>query len=303
MKQLGTEGLIEYIKHAIDLESAVAGQNAIIQQYEAVSKQKEPVLKLEQEPQQPFMRKTADPLLFKWGIIITIIGVLLFLSAGLCDPPEAGIFTGLLSMIFGIGFFCVHHMAVSKDEKIYGRELAEYTNKRNSVLQKNKQIQAQYYSDKRNWDASNNEALAYLNGKLHESEATVQQYYSADVVFPKYRNLPALTMIYEYLTTGRCSELTGPNGAYNLYESELRQNTIISQMSVIISKLDEIKYNQYILYETVVNIQRDTRTAVAEISAIRGYTYALTELAALNTYYNGIAAQSASAMAYYQALN
>lgn len=301
--QLNTEGLIEYIKHAIDLESAVAGQNEIIQQYETVSKQKEPALMLEQEPQRPVMMKTVNPGIFKGGVFFAIVGILFFLCTGITEPPAAATITGMFSLLCGVCLLAVHFRHVDNDEKIYEREATKYNEKRNHIIQKNKQIQAQYHSDKQKWDASNNKALAYLNEKLHECEASVQQYYSAEVIFPKYRNLPALTMFYEYLTTGRCSELTGPNGAYNLYESELRQNTIISQMNVIISKLDEIKANQYILYETVKGIQRDTRAAIAEIAAIRGYTYVLTELAALNTYYNGIAAQSTSAMAFYQALN
>ena len=41
-------------------------------------------------------------------------------------------------------------------------------------------------------------------------------------VFPKYLDILAVSKIYEYLVTGRVTSLTGANGAYTLYESEMR---------------------------------------------------------------------------------
>ena len=124
--------------------------------------------------------------------------------------------------------------------------------------------------------------LFKLNASLANSNELLEQYYSVDVIFPKYRNLPALTSIYEYLASGRCDELTGPNGAYNLYELELRQNTVISQLNTIISNLEQIQQNQQMLYRELVQITQNTRKIVGELSAIRNYTYAMAEFTALN---------------------
>ena len=89
---------------------------------------------------------------------------------------------------------------------------------------------------------------------LKEVYQTEHDYLSPGILFPKYATLPAVTTMYEYFVTGRCSELTGPNGAYNLYESELRQNTIIEKLDVITYKLDEIKANQYTLYQAMQSV-------------------------------------------------
>ena len=62
----------------------------------------------------------------------------------------------------------------------------------------------------------------------------------------------AVTQIHEYLETGRCSPLDGPDGAYNLFERELRANQIIAQLSQIVVRLDEIRQLQY---EIVAAIQ------------------------------------------------
>ena len=63
--------------------------------------------------------------------------------------------------------------------------------------------------------------------KMQATESMLRKLYSKDIVHQKYRNFIAISQIYEYFDTGRCTELEGPNGAYNLFESELRQNIII----------------------------------------------------------------------------
>lgn len=71
--------------------------------------------------------------------------------------------------------------------------------------------------------------------------------YLPNIIFIKYRTLPALATIYEYLMSGRCTTLEGPDGAYNLYESEIRANMIITKLDLVIEKLEEIKNAQYML--------------------------------------------------------
>ena len=39
--------------------------------------------------------------------------------------------------------------------------------------------------------------------------------------------MTAMCTMYEYFVTGRCDKLSGADGAYNLYETEVRQNIII----------------------------------------------------------------------------
>ena len=81
-----------------------------------------------------------------------------------------------------------------------------------------------------------------------------ERYYLPDVIFAKYRDMAAIATMYEYLKSGRCVSLEGPNGAYNLYETELRANAVISKLDVVIAKLDKIKNNQYVLYSTMKSI-------------------------------------------------
>ena len=89
--------------------------------------------------------------------------------------------------------------------------------------------------------------IPQLNAELHQnrqalaaSEASLQRYYSANVLYPKYRALVPVLAMWEYLDSGRCGELTGHGGAYDVYESEVRLNAInakLDSLSQQISKL------------------------------------------------------------------
>lgn len=81
-----------------------------------------------------------------------------------------------------------------------------------------------------------------------------ERYYSPDIIFGKYRDFAPVATIYEYLKAGRCTTLEGPDGAYNLYESELRSNTIIAKLDVVIEKLEELKNTQYMLCNALEDI-------------------------------------------------
>lgn len=101
-----------------------------------------------------------------------------------------------------------------------------------------------------------------LRKRLNESKTVLNQLYDVGIIFPKYRNFTSINMICEYLQSGRCDKLTGPDGAYNLYESELRANIIIEKLDDIIISLDDIKYNQSLIYSAI----RETNTLLNAIS-------------------------------------
>ena len=73
------------------------------------------------------------------------------------------------------------------------------------------------------------------------------EYYNYNYIYPDYRGLVPICMIYQYFDSGRCVTLTGHEGAYNLYESELRMNRILGKLDDIIVRLDEIRDSQRIL--------------------------------------------------------
>lgn len=123
--------------------------------------------------------------------------------------------------------------------------------------------------------------------------------YDKGIIYRKYCTLPALTSIYEYFITGRCTELTGPHGAYNLYEDELRKDTVISQLNTVIENLEQIKQNQYLLYQQVKAIQENTSAIASELRQIKGYTVAIAQLTVLNAYYAALNERNTRITMYY----
>lgn len=108
--------------------------------------------------------------------------------------------------------------------------------------------------------------------KVKTIAGTLEKLYSLDVIYPKYREmLPVITM-HEYLESGRCTELVGSDGAYNLFESESRQDIIISSLDRVVSMLEQIRNNQYALYSAI-----EESNAIAE-----GMCYEMERLAISN---------------------
>lgn len=96
--------------------------------------------------------------------------------------------------------------------------------------------------------------IVLIEESLRNSYKCRNDLYSYNIVFEKYRNLVALSTFYEYLMAGRCESLEGATGAYNIYENEIRLDTIITQLEEIKAKLEDIKQNQYMIYKTLQSI-------------------------------------------------
>lgn len=94
--------------------------------------------------------------------------------------------------------------------------------------------------------------LENIRQEQTKTKQALASVYSLNVIHPKYRNLVAVASFCEYFETGRCSQLEGHEGAYNIYEQEIRLDRIITKLDVIISKLEEIKNNQYVLYQSIM---------------------------------------------------
>lgn len=109
--------------------------------------------------------------------------------------------------------------------------------------------------------------------------------YSCNVIFSKYRTLPAIASILEYLESGRCEALSGPDGAYNLYESERRADLIITKLNDVLGSLEKIKEGQHLLY-------RELKKANATLEKVSEQIKSL-ETNALNAMW-GIAKNTAS---------
>ena len=112
-------------------------------------------------------------------------------------------------------------------------------------------------------------SLQQMKDAIGETEQVRADLYNLyKIISPKYRNLNAMCTMYEYFLTGRVSSLWGPYGAYNLYESEIRQNAIISTLDSIDKKVDDLKRGQYQLYLAVNDTNSQLRSFGSKLDTI-----------------------------------
>ena len=142
------------------------------------------------------------------------------------------------------------------------------------------------------------EAVAQLDAPLKETENNLDKLYNVDVIYSKYRNMVAICSFYEYFLSGRCTKLTGPDGAYNLYEAELRQNLIINKLDNIIEELDQIKANQYALYMELRSAKTVTEGISGDIKGILSELLTISETSHITAACSEAAAKNTEALKY-----
>ena len=104
--------------------------------------------------------------------------------------------------------------------------------------------------------------MNHVTTVFNQVQSTLNAYYNTNVVYAKYRGLVPITMFCEYFESGRCTTLEGHEGAYNIYENEIRLNLIITKLDDIITRLDRIQSNQYML----ANMLGDCTRQIARLS-------------------------------------
>lgn len=149
------------------------------------------------------------------------------------------------------------------------------------------------YDEKRVLHRTNqDETLKRLASSLEETRKILAAYYAKGVIFEKYRNLVAMTTIYEYFASGRCSELEGPNGAYNLYEQETRQDVVITNLQEINKNLGRIQNNQYVLFKTMNEGVESLRKIQSDVTGMATCVKNIEKSSAISAYCSKIMAEN-----------
>ena len=290
------EELVRYFEDAIALETEIITQQNLVSQFEAMSENKKPVLverKVQVAEPDPNEFNSVTNSFVLVGSVCTI--AFFYIESQTYGDPSS---MKIIAIIDGI-LLAIYLMIKRKWERSYSEQAKKHEEDCRTCFEENKNRKEEFDYNQKCWKDSCTKMRATLEKPLKETKENLERVYSKNIIYPKYRNLPALTSIYEYYVTGRCEELSGPYGAYNLYEDEVRKDKIISQLNTVIANLEQIKQNQYKLYEQVCQIQSNTNRMVSELNAIKGYVIELTNLTALNTYYNGVTALNTRIMTSY----
>ena len=121
-----------------------------------------------------------------------------------------------------------------------------------------------------------------------------------------YRNLVAVIRLLEYFDSGRCVALTGPSGAYNIFEDEMLHERIITKLDIAISRLEEIRNAQYMLYEAIQESNYYAERMYSQSNELLSVNKNIANNAEIAAYNSKIAATNSTVSAYidvFSALN
>lgn len=290
--------LKEYTRRAKELETALYTQKRLMEEHNAVieiQKPKKPINKKDnlRIPTKPNYsnyvvekQDQSENSMWAWGGLIGGF-LLLFINPVL---GVIGIIIGgvMLASIMGLNGISNSQQnaanqsynnamdAYNSEMKRYEKISAEATEEYEKEMDKYSVVIDEYKAKTSVVTEKHDSALASL-------ETALEKLYNENVIFPKYRNMVAITTINEYLESGRCYTLEGPDGAYNLYEMELRQNIVIGQLSNIVSNLEQIRNNQFSLYEELKKSNEKVDDIIYELKVLQADTK-------LNAYFNYVTA-------------
>ena len=134
--------------------------------------------------------------------------------------------------------------------------------------------------------------------KLDETEKLLLKYYAADIIYTKYQGLIPVTMFCEYFASERCDTLTGHEGAYNLYENEIRLNLIIVKLEEVVDKLDQIQQNQYMLASMLEQNNRELQSIKSAVATQTATLERIEDNTEVSNYYNRITAANTEFLAW-----
>ena len=111
-----------------------------------------------------------------------------------------------------------------------------------------------------------------------------------------HKNFVAISSFYEYFASGRCSTL---GEAYNKYEEELRLNLIITELDIIITKLEQIKNNQFMLYDAINKSNDTNKKILSTMKSIGNQNDDIMRNATITAYNSSITAQNTEYLKWY----
>lgn len=126
----------------------------------------------------------------------------------------------------------------------WGKKTKEQKDKNDAEIS---QVEIKINSTQHELDSVNDE-ISRLRVKKNEAENNAKvaekafyDYLLTTEIYKSYHSYQAVCQFIQYIESGRCNELVGPYGCYNLYETELRSGLIISNLVEINQRLSEIQ--------------------------------------------------------------
>lgn len=270
--------MLPYLQKIISLEQAAYVEEKVLDQMKKARQKVDTQKHVISEPVKPRRKSLFSSLIKEWGwfcgglfiAIVVFVPMLVLTLAeeiGMVDlaPMLSLDKKGYIPLLIIVGLDVFVYLLIN---------ISDISNTNQKLTEEYRKELARYPELVQNKEASYQRALRYAEyldqliaqqeKKLADTRRLLQGAYDKGLLYGKYRNFVAVCSICEYLESGRCSELGGPDGAYNLFEQEIRMNLIITQLGLIISELDEIRENQAMLYDAISTGNRLTSQLIEQ---------------------------------------
>lgn len=143
-------------------------------------------------------------------------------------------------------------------EQIKCAKNAEESNKKSYNYWKEEYMK--YYNKQKeevdNKIKENSQEIQFLVEEYKRIKEIINQMYNFRIdgklcLHPNYRGFIPISIIYGYFDTGRCSQLEGHEGAYNLYEDEKMKGIIIEKLDLISKQLNKLNGTMFYVGKTI----------------------------------------------------
>lgn len=187
-----------------------------------------------------------------------------------------------------------YNSRLTKNNADYNRRMAEY---RRNVSEDAQRVNREL-AEKRILE----QERSALYQKHLQTKQVLQNYYDLDIIYGKYRNFVAVSSFVDYFKSGSCSTLgenTGGDGAYNKFDIEVKLDRIIDRLDDIIRNLDQIKSNQWCIYNAIQEGNSIARRLVSATESLAESNAQIALSSAQTAQYSAQAAQYSAQTAQY----
>ena len=296
---LDNEKLRQYLASLVNMEQSKYFSDNLIKKLETEKRSLENILRAAPpaEPQKTTTQPTASGSLM--GIILIAVGFILGKSAG----GSGGWLIGVPLMIWG-AVKLYQYFQDSKSDK--ARSSANYSSYNYQMNEYKKNLE-KYNSEHKLASARLgivDNMLSLAKAKLKDQESILNKYYDLNVIFPSYRGMTNVCMLYEYIASGRTHSLQQTptdQGAYNILGQEVLMNKVILKLDDILANLQQIKYNQGTIYKSIEMANNKLDSIHSDIDSLSGRLERISENTSALNRQAGELVKTSSLNAYYQA--
>jgi hypothetical protein len=212
------------------------------------------------------------------GILAIVLGAAITLARKMPMLPFGILLIFLLFTVAMLLLLLYAHNNAGKKQNRYSQRIAmERVQEAKRVRAENEQAAREHEKKcetvKRKYEQEFRDAMAhndnadFANAALGESQQTIEEeirkldetltgLYGLNIVCPKYHNAVAFASFQEYLQSGRCDAFEGANGAYSIFEREVRSDAMVSQLKNLNAGLLQIGESQHKLYTEIAAANR-----------------------------------------------